>query len=91
MKLSEYVYEPGKRGRQSDLALAIGCQPQLMWQWASGVRRVPDARCAAIERATDGAVTVEELRPDVHWLRVRDAEWPHPAGRPLIDVGAVAA
>lgn len=30
----------------------------------------------------------QELRPDVRWQRVADATWPHPAGRPCIDVAA---
>lgn len=43
-----------------------------------------------LERATAGAVTCEEMRPDVRWHRVRDRKWPNPAGRPLIDVSAAA-
>jgi len=53
--------------------------------WAG---RVPQDRCPAIERASAGSVTCEELRPDVRWQRVADADWPHPAGRPCIDVAA---
>lgn len=29
---------------------------------------MPIERCAAIERATQGAVTRQELRPDDYWL-----------------------
>lgn len=48
--------------------------------------------CADIERATAGAVVCEELRPDLPWHRVADAEWPwHQAGRPLIDVARLSA
>ena len=48
--------------------------------------------CPAIERATGGAVTCEELRPDVEWIRFEDPDWAwHPAGRPLIDVTSKAA
>jgi DNA-binding transcriptional regulator YdaS (Cro superfamily) len=83
MNLKTYLAE---RGSQSRLATEIGAQPQLVWQWAQGDRRqVPADRCPAIERATKGAVTCEELRADVRWHRVPDAEWPNPAGRPLID------
>jgi DNA-binding transcriptional regulator YdaS (Cro superfamily) len=34
---------------------------------------VPAERCPQIERATDGAVTCEELRPDLaeHWAYLR--------------------
>lgn len=50
----------------------------------------PPDRCPAIERATSGRVTVAELRPDVQWIRVPDPAWPHPEGRPCIDVAAPA-
>lgn len=50
--------------------------------------RVPSDRCPDLERASDGRVTVEQMRPDVRWVRVPDAHWPHPAGRPCIDVAA---
>ncbi len=49
-------------------------------------RGIPPERCPAIERATRGAHTVEALRPDVSWVRIQDPTWPHPAGRPAIDV-----
>lgn len=68
MKLKDYVAE---RGVTAALARQIGAQPQLMWQWASGVRPVPIERCVAIERATDGAVTRIDLRPD-DWHEI----WP---------------
>lgn len=61
MKLSEYL---SKHGSQTKLALAVGAQPQLMWQWAKLVRPVPVTRCVDIERATDGIVTRRDLRPD---------------------------
>lgn len=76
-----------ERGRQTTLANAIGCQSQLVWQWSNDARPIPDARCPAIERATGGAVTCEEQRPDIRWRRVPDDAWPwHAAGRPLIDL-----
>lgn len=49
-------------------------------------RGIPPERCPAIERATQATVTVETLRPDVHWARIPDPAWPHPAGRPVIDI-----
>ena len=83
MDLKQYVAE---RGRQTALAAQIKAQPQLVWQWANGVKAVPSERCGDIELASEGAVTCEELRPDVHWHRVVDGAWPHPMGRPLIDI-----
>ncbi len=86
MQLAEYV--DAGHGRQSAIALVIECQPQLVWQWSRGVRAVPQERCPAIERATEGNVTADELRPDIRWARVPDPNWPHPDGRPTIDVAA---
>lgn len=69
MNLIDYVNRA--HGGQTALAAAIGCQPQLVWQWSRGLRRVPAARCPAIERATGGQVRCEELRPDIDWAVVR--------------------
>ena len=68
MKLKDYVAE---RGVTAALARQIGAQPQLVWQWASDVRPVPIERCVPIERATEGAVTRRDLRPD-DWHEI----WP---------------
>ena len=86
MRLDLYLAE---RGQQTRLASLIDAQPQLVWQWIKGARDVPADRCPDIERATDGVVSCEEMRPDVPWLRVTDAAWHwHPNGRPVIDVSA---
>ena len=48
--------------------------------------------CCDIERALAGAVTCEELRPDLRWQRMADDLWPwHPNGRPLLDVSVETA
>lgn len=84
MELKLYVAE---RGAQSRLAARIEAQPQLVWQWANGVKPVPADRCTSIEQATEGVCACEELRPDLRWFRVPDAHWPwHPSGRPLLDL-----
>jgi len=62
MKLADYTSI--ERGRQSGLAKILGIPPQLMYQWARGVRPVPIERCVEIERATDGAVSRRDLRPN---------------------------
>ena len=81
------------RGFATDLAEQIGVHRVLMSQWTAdeGARNVPAEHCAALERATGGAVTCEATRPDVRWHRVPDADWPHPDGRPLIEVASEAA
>ena len=70
------------------LASAIGLGQSAVSNWrARGVPPDP-VHCAAIERATNGEVPVELLRPETQWHRIPDAKWPHPKGRPLIDVAA---
>ena len=71
-------------GGQSALARKVGARQQEIWNWLNG-RPIPDHRRPAIERET--GVAVEDLgNGDVHWQRVPDPDWPHPAGRPCIDV-----
>ena len=79
MKLKDYVAD---RGGIARLARQVNAQPQLMWQWASGVRPVPIERCVPIERATDGAVSRIDLRPD-DWHEI----WPELAPVPPAVVG----
>jgi DNA-binding transcriptional regulator YdaS (Cro superfamily) len=71
MKLSEYV---NPKGAGAALAKVLKCSPVLISQWANGVRPVPSDRCIEIEKASDGAVTCEELRPDVDWGYLRKTE-----------------
>ena len=71
-------------GSQSALADAIGASPAMVWQWADGRRPVPIERAVQIERATSGAVTRRDLRPDDWgdiWPELIDDEhpWPGPA------------
>jgi DNA-binding transcriptional regulator YdaS (Cro superfamily) len=85
MDLKTYT-EPA--GAAAKLAKALGIAPALISQWTTEKepRQVPAPRCVAIEAETAGAVTCEEMRPDVLWVRVKDRKWPHPKGRPLIDL-----
>ena len=69
MKLQDYFLVTGIS--QAALAREIGVSVVLINQWKSGVRQVPASRCPDIERATNGAVTCEELRPDVNWGYLR--------------------
>ena len=68
-------------------ARLIGMGQSVVSNWRARGAVATDA-CPAIERATEGALTCEALRPDVAWHRVPDSTWPHPDGRPLIDVAA---
>lgn len=78
-------------GSQAAMASAAGVSQQVVWNWLKRGDRCPPDRCPLIERATAGAVTVEQLRPDVAWSRIADPAWPHPAGRPVIDVARSVA
>jgi DNA-binding transcriptional regulator YdaS (Cro superfamily) len=53
------------------LASALGVSKGAVNQWKDQGRCVPLEHCVAIERATGGAVTRRDLRPD-DWHRI----WP---------------
>lgn len=63
MKLSEYLGSH-QRGAKARLAAKIGAHASDLSDWISGSRPVPVHRCPSIERATAGAVTRRDLRPD---------------------------
>lgn len=57
-------------GAETGVALAgkLGVSPVLISQWRTGMRPIPTERCPAIEKATGGAVTRKDLRPNDYWL-----------------------
>lgn len=61
-------------GGQAALARLVDVHPSMVHQWIKGYKRVPAERCPAIERATDRAVTCEEIRPDVDWAYLRNTQ-----------------
>jgi DNA-binding transcriptional regulator YdaS (Cro superfamily) len=65
------TYLSNKKETGVELAQKLGVSPVLVSQWRNGVRDVPAERCPDIEAATGGAITCEELRPDVNWAVVR--------------------
>ncbi|MCA3107246.1 MAG: helix-turn-helix domain-containing protein [Rhodocyclaceae bacterium] len=75
------------------LAKRLGVSASMVSQWKAQERPVSPIYACAIERETGGTVTVQNLRPDLNWARLPDADWPHPEGRPLLDAArsAVAA
>lgn len=69
MTLQDYFDKTGIS--QAAFAREIGVSLPLVNQWKAGSRQVPASRCPDIERATNRAVTCEELRPDVNWGYLR--------------------
>ena len=53
---------------------------------------IPAQHRPAVELATGGVVPCEAMPGTTAvWKRVRDKSWPHPDGRPCLDVARVAA
>lgn len=75
-------------GGPTRVARVLGLAAPSVHGWRNGI---PADHCPALERESGGNFTVEQMRPDVHWHRVPDPAWPHPDGRPLIDVAKPAA
>ncbi|MBV5335501.1 helix-turn-helix domain-containing protein [bacterium] len=51
----------GRRALAKDLAIA----PAYLYQMVTNIRPVAPQLCRAIQHATNGAVTVHDLRPDI--------------------------
>lgn len=75
-------------GGPTRVARVLGLAAPSVHGWRNGI---PADHCPALERESGGNFTVEQMRPDVRWHRVPDPAWPHPDGRPLIDVAEPAA
>lgn len=60
-------------GGMQAAARAIGVSPQRIFNWKQR-GRVPADACPAIEKATNGAVRCEDLRPDVDWGYLRGTQ-----------------
>ncbi|OOS04358.1 DNA-binding transcriptional regulator YdaS, prophage-encoded, Cro superfamily [Moraxella cuniculi DSM 21768] len=59
-------------GNRSALARAIGVTPWAVSKW--DINNPPKKRCLAIEKATGGKITAEQLRPDINWQYVRSCQ-----------------
>ena len=59
------------------LAVLLGVKSPSVHEWKTGKRSIPIERCVQIERATNGAVTRKDLRPD-DWADI----WPELAQVP---------
>jgi DNA-binding transcriptional regulator YdaS (Cro superfamily) len=58
------------------LGAMLGVSKGAVFQWKSESRNVPVEHCVVIERATDGEVTRQDLRPDDYWLIWPDLQSP---------------
>lgn len=70
MKLHEYLKKPDSL-TVAQLAERIGAKSDAQvrqWQHEYAGRRPDSIYATAIERATSGAVTRQDLRPDDYWL-----------------------
>jgi len=54
-------------GSKAALARTLGVTKAAVGQW----KKVPERHCPTIERATNGAIRCEDLRPDVDWAVLR--------------------
>lgn len=58
-------------GGPKSASLRLACSEQAISFWVNGKRTPSVELCIAIERETAGAVTVEQLRPDIEWSVIR--------------------
>lgn len=83
----------GQRGRSLAIAQALGVTPPVVSDWVTGKKGVPLERCVQIERATNGEVRRQDLRPD-DWqdiwpeLAQAPANQPHAATENVAEQGA---
>lgn len=61
-------------GSATKLANVLGVTTQAVCFWRNGNRQIPAHQCPAIEQATNGLVTCEELRPDIPWGVLRNKQ-----------------
>jgi DNA-binding transcriptional regulator YdaS (Cro superfamily) len=59
---------------KADFAKSIDVSPGMLSQWISSHRPIAPAQCIAIERATNGLVTRQELRDD--WQDIWPTDMP---------------
>jgi len=85
MDLTTYLKE--EKGRAAKLARDLKVSGPTVHGWGfDPEKKLPIQRAPEIEFFSSAIVTCEEMLPDVTWVRVDDPDWPHPLGRPLIDV-----
>lgn len=71
MKLREY-FDKHPETSQKMLAEQIGSTQELISMIATEKRKPSIEKCILIEEATGGEVSVEELRPDISWDKMKN-------------------
>lgn len=73
--------------KASEIASTLGISRSAVSMWGG---KVPATRRVELEQLLYGSkgTAVEDFGDDVVWQRVPDPTWPHPRGRPCIDVAA---
>lgn len=71
MKLKQY-FEKHPEMSQKALAEKIGVSPEFVSMLVAGKRTGSVETCILIEELTNGEVTVEELRPQNSWNKMRN-------------------
>src|SRR3990167_3888832 len=61
--INNYIQQHGLT--QEAFGKKIGVTQGLVWQWLKGFTRITPERAVQIERRTAGAITRQELRPDI--------------------------
>jgi DNA-binding transcriptional regulator YdaS (Cro superfamily) len=77
-------------GGPAAVAKEHGSSVQAVCFWRDGARKAPPGLFPLLERMTGGQAVCEQMAPQVTWHRIPDPTWPHPGGRPLIDVASAA-
>lgn len=79
-------------GNQTAAAADLGVSQPTVSEWLHGVRPVPHASAADMERLSGGRVLATKVREDARWTRSKELHWPwHRDGRPMLDVTKAVA
>ncbi len=71
MKLKHY-FEKHPEISQKQLAQQLGVTPEFVSMLAAGKRTGSIEKCILIEELTNGEVTIEDLRPNNSWNKMRN-------------------
>jgi DNA-binding transcriptional regulator YdaS (Cro superfamily) len=79
-------------GNQTAAAADLRVSQPTVSEWLRGVRPVPHASAADMERLSGGRILANKVRDDARWSRSKELHWPwHKDGRPVLDVTKAAA